>query len=617
MAGQGGFAHGMTSMLVVPSHGLVQLASPSMRPIDGTHVTILGIASSENATDTCHGRIVMTLDVRKLPPGYGNLTTRPATIMAKPVCLPAWSTYPARGVHEGWESLQATESSTASTIAQWIVQIAAVRLDECLQIVQEKRFVSGECLASLRLSLARLEVQLAQDLMNRFCDGLNTFVAQGCLAVRGAIYPAEYNWVANGASARQWQWRMDALQVVPALCTSAVQQAIPIHVDPELARQSAALRRLKNWADATPIDGAITIAQVIDNALPLFAHLAQSFCVKPATIRILRGIPPQYGEVLAHPPCGWQHLLQTLDAIAPEQLPRSRDDWYAFSALYEEILHVQLALDSLHRVAADHFLKNVARTWLAGKARNWPSALEKWRDAYRRAQSLALAPAFVYDVKQYTKVLDLDQGRRYALAKRLAGYTPAKWQGVMESYEEEQILPDKTNTTSLASGTADPRPNNLYVADLPVRRLVNLTELKNEGAFMRHCIATHYYGLAMRRELAFAIGTDDTLDRSTLKVVYDRQGLHGWRVKASGHRASRNGAPSQKCVQAGQELVRLLASPAYQSFLNLADLRRIERNASKARTSQQLEAEREMDVTIDAAARAERVLKRLGLLQEC
>jgi hypothetical protein len=619
-AGQGGFDHGLASMLITPRRNLTALFS-AQTMFNHTEVNAIGVSLPETTPDTTQGKTILALEGDKLPREYRVFTQRPASIMAKPVCMPSWAAFPAHGIHDGWDSIQAGDFGVATSVSQWIAQVALVKLDECLAPLLCEIPFWIEQLSALRNGLANLESSIADAMVARFCLALNPVVAQGCLSIRGAVYPAEYNWVVGGSTARLWQRRMEALQVVPAICTSAVHQAIPVQVSRSSANRSRVLHALVEWSESSLSDSAVTIAQVVDNGLPLFANLAQSFEVKPATIRSLRGIPPQYAPVLVRPYLGWQQLLQTLDAVAPERLPRSADDWLAFDILYREAIHPYEALMKLHKTVAKYYMEISARPWIARKARNWATALEKWRDSFRLVQDLSRAEEFVIDIERYVNYLNFSQSQRYALYKRLANCNPALWQELIESYERICTSGNRVKLQRTSKNSGLPANNELYFkeelmgrlfAGLPVRRLLSLKELQEEGGLMRHCIASHYSSLYSSRNMAFAIGIDNTPDRSTLKVVYSANRDGSWRVIMLDHRAWQNISPSQKCNEAAKELTQLLSSEIFRSYLNRWDVYRSE--FAKILSIKQLQRKLDDTQLEQGAARAERVLVGCGIL---
>lgn len=260
-AGQGGFWHGMAAMLIVPARDLESFAAVDGPLVPVGTTTVLGISLPESGNDGESGQPTMfVFDATRLPNRENPARARPSQVMAMPAWLPGWFAFPAHGVHAGWQALDAPAPTATGTLAQWMARVACATLDNAIARSWGRRLVgnrlTAEHLEDLRRALARIELEIARQVLLRFQEHLNPIIAQECMSRRGSIAPAEYNWVAGGRTARTWEWRMEALEVFPALCTSAVHEALPIRVSAGVARRSKALMRLKAWAEAPPLGAA-------------------------------------------------------------------------------------------------------------------------------------------------------------------------------------------------------------------------------------------------------------------------------------------------------------------------------------------------------------------------
>ena len=405
-AGQGGFAHGMAAMLVLPARGLEAFRGAGCSVFDVEAATVIG-ASLPDAGGT---------GTRSLPRLYGFDATRLETdwrppqerhwqAMSLPLLLPGWRAVPGQGLHAGWQALMAQEGSTERTLVEWLEQVAH-QFRASLWAPTRRALLGSHGADEVDMQLDRLSVTLtaaeqavARTAVQAFMGHLDTLVVQGCIARRGALRPAEYNWVSDGATARAWQWRMEALEIFPGLCTSAVPPTLPIQVPTSMTRRSAALRRLKRWAEDPAVRGAYTLCEAVDQGLPLVRHLARTFSIKPVAIRALRGVGAGDVALLQAPPLGWPDLLRALDAIAPERHPRTPVAWQGFTLLYTEALHAWRVVHSLNIGLGQRFMVDVLRPWLARAGRDWDAAATRWRDGFQRVDGMHVAAAWGQDLK--------------------------------------------------------------------------------------------------------------------------------------------------------------------------------------------------------------------------
>lgn len=294
-SGQGGFAHGMGAMLVLPARSLTAFAAAGCSVFGDDAVTVLG-ASLPGATGAGTPRLpcVFGFDPGRLESPWRPPRDRQAQAMSLPALLPGWRAAPGWGLHAGWQALTAAPGSAEATLARWIADVArrhraalwpatAYALRRWLP-----ELAGGAALEELAARLQAAEHALGDRIAQAFVRHLDAVVTHGCLVRRGALRPAEYNWIAGGDTARAWQWRMDALEIFPGLCTSSVLPTLPIVVPATMTRRSPVLRRLKRWAEDPVVRGAYTLCEAVDQGKPLVRHLSRTFGVKPATVRAAR-----------------------------------------------------------------------------------------------------------------------------------------------------------------------------------------------------------------------------------------------------------------------------------------------------------------------------------------
>jgi len=633
--GQGGFAHGMGAMLALPAIGLAEFRAAECSVLDADAATVIGVslpdaaATGKPALPAIYGYDAARLETDWRPP-----RARQAQAMALPVLLPGWRALPGQGLHAGWQALLADEDSAEPSLVGWIAEVARqYRLALWAQTTRAVQAApdgarAADRLVALAASLHAAEVALAGHIVRIFVSHLDAVVAQGCMARRGALRPAEYNWVAAGANARTWQWRMEAMEIFPGLCTAAVVPALPIAVPAGLTRRSPVLRRLKLWAEDPAVRGAYTLCGAVDQGLPLIRHLARTFSVKPATIRALRGVDARETTLLQSPPLGWPDLLRTLDTIAPERHPRSPTAWQGFALLYTEGFHAWRVVHALNIGLGQRFIVDVMRPWLARVGRDWDAEATRWRDGFQRVDGLHAAAALGQDLKALVVSPRITARRRERLVDDLSRAPPPLWQRMVEEREAWQppqrlhppVLADDAPVWLWGNGCdvellrqhAGPwhcidAEGALGEVGLLVTPLHSMGRLRQETALMQHCIHTYTGQLASLPQLAFAVGEDGTADRSTVLLGYLRRADGNWHVRVIQHKAARNRPASRTCDAAVRRLVQGLMAPQARDAMDRTEHMRVQRLEALLAAGRRVLNPRLARPRAEAARQAERI----------
>lgn len=613
-AGQGGFAHGMGAMLVLPARTLTAFADCGASVFAGANVTVLGVSLPTARSERSSGLpALFAYEPDRLETSWRPPRDRHAQAMSLPLLLPGWRAVPPGGFHAGWPALAAEATTQVSPLAGWMSDVARAERTALIAALRRLPSTPGRAGAALGAAewraldatLEAAEAALARKVVDGLIRHLHPVVAVGCLSQRGCLRPAEYNWVAGGVTARAWQWRMQALAEFPALCTSAVLPGLPIEVPAHLARRSEALRRLRRWAEDDPVRGAYTLTAVVDEGRPLIRNLARAFRVSPSAVRTLRGVGGEQAQVLEAPPLGWPDLLQTLDALAPEHRPRSMEDWRHFEWLYTQGL---FAWRVVHREDIGHgqvFRTRVLRPWLALAARGWARAAMRWRDGFRDVEGLQAAAAFSADLKRLWRSRRVSAARREVLVHHLSHAALPIWQALVNAYAAWQPPPPplvlrlpvlRADGPQLWAGhvrhqmqrylgrhafSAGPwyeLPDLNTLEGLPqIRALNSAPALQHEGTTMQHCIATYSADLCLRPRVAFAIGEDRTPDRSTVMLDYIRASGGGWHFTIVQHHAFRNRPTSLACRMAVAHLIDELGGERLRSHIDALEQARVQR----------------------------------------
>ena len=586
-AGQAGFAHGMAAMLVLPARGLEEFRGTGCSVFEIEAATVIGASLPDSAgTGSTSLPMLYGFDATRLETDWRPPQERHWHAMSLPSLLPGWRAVPGNGLHAGWQALMAQQGSTERTLVEWLEQVAH-QFRASLWAPTRRALLGLQGADEVDLQLERLSATLtateqavARTAVQTFLGHLDALVAQGCVARRGALRPAEYNWVADGTTARAWQWRMEALEIFPGLCTSAVPPTVPIRVPTRLTRRATALRRLKGWAEDPAVRGALTLREAVDQGLPLVKHLARTFSVKPASIRALRGVGAGDMELLQAPPLGWPDLLRALDAIAPERYPHTPAAWQGFSLLYTEALHAWRVMHTLNIGLGQRFMVKILRPWLAGAGRDWDTAVTRWRDGFQRVDGLYVAPAWGQDLKTLMVSPAVPAAQRQQIVEALSHAPLPLWQRMVEEREAwqppQQPLPPGSGHREPAR---DGRWRGIRVAGLPqelagpwhnlerevsldvglmVTPLHSVDRLRCEADKMHHCIHTYTRQLASMPQLAFALGENGAGDRSTALLGYRRGWDGSFHLQVLQHKAMRNRPTSRACDVALNQLVLLL-----------------------------------------------------------
>lgn len=632
--GQGGFTHGMAAMLVAPARTLPGFAACQASVFGGDDVTVLGISLPIAASARSSGLpALFHYDPARLQTSWRPPRDRQDQVMALPLLLPGWRAAPAGGFHAGWAAIAAAPECGVASLAGWLTDVAGVERAALLALTQltpaaratvEAAQEGTDVWNRLNAALEQAESLLAEQAVQQLLTHLHPVVMQGCMAERGCLRPAEYNWVAGGATARAWQWRMQALREFTALCTSAVLPGLPIEVPRHLLRRSESLRRLHLWAEDEPVRGASTLSSVVDQGLPLVRQLASTFRVSPSAVRALRGVGAEQAPMLASPPLGWPDLLQALDGMAPEHRPRTPDEWRHFEWFYEQGLHAWRVVHGLGIEHGQTFLVHALRPWLAQVARQWGRAATRWRDGFRGVQGLEAAAALGADLPFLWRSRRLRVEQRALLVRYLSHAGPPVWQMLVNAHAAWQapVLPPQPPQPPRPGGAPLPGGPRLAPAgrprlwdqnvrqrvqrhlradaaadhpwyelpDLntlpglpPIRPLNSAMAVQHEGEVMRHCLNTYRTDLALRRQVAFAIGGDHDTDRSTVMLDYARDTSGRWRFNMMQHHAARNFPTTLPCRMSVVRLLDVLGSEGLRPHIDVMEQDRIQRHEAVRR----------------------------------
>lgn len=514
---------------------------------------------------------IYCLGPSKRPPSCERDTQTPQLLMSSPSWMPAWTIYPPRGYSHGWRSLDAASDVQAETLWSWIAQLAAPHLAklkaELLPIRSQFDQLACDSLEDFFNALYALETLLAKSIVRRFISHLNPEVVSSCVGGRMAVYPEEYNWVVGAKSEKAWEWRMDALRLFPAISLSAVFPCLAANT-PEHVRAGRTSPFSMRLSHTEPVGGTIAFAEVVDEGRPLIKGLAQSFGVRPIAIRSLRGVSARTVAMFGHPPLGWEDILRTLNCIPPERHPRSTEQWLSFSVLYLECVRVYRAMETLSATLACKFMDVTARPWIAENSKNWLRSETRWRDTMQGLADLSDATVVAQEIRDLAFGLGLKATERYKAYSKFACLPPVGWLIYIQKMPHSEDL-----NTSLWHEVWSTRS----IEGFPIRALNSKSSLREEGKAMNHCIFTYLNRLRTQRELAFAIGEDRTVDRSTALLRYERISPSEWHVSVKQQQAAFNRDPSPLSQSIARRICAELSSDRYASALVNADIRRAHR----------------------------------------
>jgi hypothetical protein len=566
--GDGGFAGGMSVMLCIPRQPAENRAVPAGDAAWLDHIDVFGVPI---LADGVTSLTIHYLNATKRPQGCAQFSRRPHLLMSLPVMLQAWSIYPPKGYSHGWRSLEALPDTQEETLWKWIAQMSSPRLARfkaaLLPLASPTHSLSQAALGDFFSALSALEELMARSMVERFVSHLNPVVVAGCLGKHLAIYPEEYNWVVGANTARAWEWRMDALEVFPAISVSAVFPCLA-SITSEQVRTDPKLRNPSRFGQTAPIAGTVAYGQVVDQGLPLIKGLAKTYGVRPVAIKAFRGVTNRSVELLGEPPLGWEDIALTIDNIPAERHPKHVWEWRSFSVLYLECVRLHRAISALHSTLARKFMEETVRPWLADCAKNWQRSEVRWRDGMRGLENLQDAMEVALELRDLVAELGLNASERYIAYAIFSKMSPQDWRVHVQALGRSEEFNSSKWHEVLCSATVD----GVYV-----RALNTSNALSAEGVLMHHCIYTYRERLQREQLLAFAIGDDRTPDRSTVLLRYQLGLASQWRVSIVAQHAAFNHAPSPLSHTVAKRLCEELSSERYFDAVTKANMDRVRR----------------------------------------
>lgn len=580
-AGDGGLSGGMSVMLCIPRQpaGIQGVAAGDIDWLD--HIDAFGVPLlAEGVTSpTIH-----CLNATKYPEGSAQFSKRPDLLMGLPMMLPAWSIYPPKGYSHGWRTLESLPDTQEDTLCKWIAQLSAPRLSRfkaaLLPLANPNQRVPGSTLGNFFSALSALEELLARAMVKRFVSHLNPVVVAECLSKHLALYPEAYNWVVGASTAQAREWRMDALEVFPAVSVTAVFPCSASYRH-ESVKTSRTMQKSSRTDQTAPISGTVEFSRVVDTGLPLIKGLAKSLGVRPVAIKALRGVTNRSVELFREPPLGWVDIVLTLDIIPPERYPKYVWDWWSFSALYMECVRLHRAMSVLHSTLARKFMEETARPWLATRAKNWLNSSVRWTDGMRGLDNLQDAVEVAAELQGLVAELGLSASERYKAYAVFSKMAPEDWRRHIRTLGRSEELNTLQWDSVMHSGSID---------GVRVRALNSNAALFEEGVLMRHCIYTYRERLQRDQLLVFAIGDDKTDDRSTVLLRYQQAKASLWMVSIVAQHAAFNRSPSPLSQTVAKSLCEELSSGHYADALTVANHYRVRRYPPARSTSSSVRA---------------------------
>lgn len=420
-------------------------------------------------------------------------------------------------------------------------------------------------------ALWRIEETVIYSTFDAFTSRLNRYVVQGLLEQRGYLHPGEYNWVADSALARCWQYRLDALRVLPALVTNLSDSVLPPRR--HSLRKPGADERARQ-----------AIKQTIDEGHPLIARIAGEFGIAKVTVRAFLNVPPEWAPELVEPPGGIRQMLRWLNALPPERFPRERKEWLEFCYLAAEAHAVAETFPGLAWRAKRTYIEETVPGWLVRiSKKGFPPAALQFRAGLCGIASLA-------DAKDMTDVLlhmkeagGMSSKTLYKVMTLLSRKTPASWRDMCVTWhrrlqvERVEVSEMEEHITAWQAIAPAMKLHGVYI-----NPLVSQSDLACEGAEMHHCIGSYDVRVMLHREQVFSLQGETRAERSTLLVGYLPDPDSRDRARILQHRGVFNIPPLPQCKKAADDLIKWLNSGDATAHLIAAEAARKEREGMHA-----------------------------------
>jgi hypothetical protein len=300
------------------------------------------------------------------------------------------------------------------------------------------------------------------------------------------------------------------------------------------------------------------ICRAVDSGDELVKALAEEFDVSPSTIRHLRGVP--WSLAMAGRQRDEMGLLDSLELIAQEKRPKTKDDWLTLWILIDSIGFTPLG-------PAGHVVSDLcgrgydeAFQLVMDMTQDNPSRLGDLHDYFRFVQRWAI-----------TLLGEQGQVRRTAEVSAtlfLCGYRfPALWHQSERWHEAilDPALSSSADFQELRWHSLLPEP--CLVDGLIITQLCSANELRAEGWEMDHCVATYTPKCANGDAYVLSIRTLKGIRLSTVEIslIEDCNGVVQPSVVQ--HRGRGNGEPPVNACLALASLLSSWKAPEAQAML--------------------------------------------------
>ena len=363
--------------------------------------------------------------------------------------------------------------------------------------------------------------------------------------------------------------------------------------------------------EAQPYSGksAALIAGAVDQGLPLFKAVAQTYSVTVEAVRWLvnRDLPPDW--IIDCRRMGL--LLRLVSWVAREKRPRDSQEW-------ERMLQVGRALSEPLRLASS----NGDNRGLFGT--RYPEVLKGWFSDLTQGKYLADLPALpdsqlerdLADSKDFLEMLYLGLHAHCHAAATPGDEADDYLRFVLDwlcgrSLGQSLAVSHRRHAAILRM-SEDPEPEPARpqawppvllqparIGQLMVSELVDSQSLILEGKLMQHCVGTYVEHCLQSDELLFSIRDASGMPLSTaqLRIASDRLA-----VSIVQHRGRGNGPASPDCADAANGLLELLNRPEQATLLRRRQLFQ-RRNRVRQKHVQQLKL-KQQSASVRAAQRA-------------